>query len=78
MMHIFSMKSKTKKLKIQPLEDATVLYIPLLRSYGGMPEPVVNVGDKVKKYQLIARSINHMPANMHSPVSGIVTDIREA
>ncbi|GAB6120792.1 electron transport complex subunit RsxC [Dysgonomonas termitidis] len=78
MMHIFSMKSKTKKQKIQSLEDAPVLYIPLLRSYGCMSEPVVNVGDKVRKYQLIARSINHMPANMHSPVSGIVTDIREA
>lgn len=78
MMHIFSMKSKTKKLKIRPLDDAPVLYIPLLKSYGSMPEPIVNVGDKVKKYQLIAQSINNMPANMHSPVSGIVTDIKEA
>ena len=29
-MHILSMKGKTKKKSIQPIEDAPFLYIPLL------------------------------------------------
>ena len=77
MMHIFSMKGKTKKMMIQSVEDAPILYIPLHKYYGSQPEPIVKAGDKVKKYQLLARSINDMPANMHSPVSGTVVEVKD-
>ncbi|MBK5719982.1 electron transport complex subunit RsxC [Dysgonomonas sp. Marseille-P4677] len=77
MMHIFSMKRKTKKMKIRSVEDAPIFYIPLQKYYGSLPEPVIKVGDRVKKYQLIGRSSNLIPANVHSPVSGTVMDIKE-
>lgn len=79
MMHIFSMKGKTKEMLIQPLSDAPFLYMPLLK-YGSIsPMPVVTAGDQVKQYQLIA-GIPEGPslsANVHSPVSGTVHEIKE-
>lgn len=79
MMHIFSMKGKTKEMLIQPLADAPFLYMPLLKYAGSVPAPIVKIGDIVKKYQLIAQipeGVN-WASNVHSPVSGMVHDIKE-
>jgi len=77
MMHIFSMKSKTKKLNIQEIPDATVFYLPLTQ-YIGLPAiPLVSVGDRVLKYQLIAKASAHISSNIHAPVSGIVKSIEK-
>ncbi len=59
--------------------------VPILEKYqiilaqnaGNPPVPVVKKGDEVKKYQLIARADGFVSANLHSPTSGIVSDIRE-
>lgn len=59
--------------------------VPLLAKYqvilaqnaGKPPLPVVKKGDEVKKYQLIARADGFVSANLHSPTSGVVSDIRE-
>ncbi len=77
MIHIFSMKGKTKGTKIQSLIDPPFLYIPLFRQYGYSPEPVVSVGDEVRKYQLIGRDKTSLSANIHAPVSGTVHEIKE-
>ena len=37
---------------------------------GKPPKPVVNVGDQVGKYQLIAAAEGFVSANLHSPTSG--------
>lgn len=75
MMNIFSAKSKTKKLKIKEIKDAPTLYVPLQQHIGKIANPVVNVGDRVKRFQLIGEASDYISANVHSPVSGIVKDI---
>lgn len=77
MMHIFSRKSETKKVKIQRIVDSPLLYVPLLRCFGKGTEPVVKTGDEVYKCQLIGESLDGFSANVHSPVSGTITDIKE-
>ena len=75
MMHIFSMKRQTKKRAIEQIDDAPVLYLSLSQHIGKPAEPIVAVGDKVKKYQLIAQAAGNMSANVHAPVSGVVKSI---
>lgn len=75
MMHIHSMKNITKKKKIISLDAPDMLIIPLFERFGSKPEPVVNSGDSVKKYQLIAKSNIGFSAPMHSPVSGTIEKI---
>lgn len=75
MMHIFSMKGKTKKYGIKPLKAPPVLYIPLSQHIGAPAIPIVEPGESVKKYQLIARAASTLSANIHAPVSGKVVKI---
>lgn len=77
MMHIFSMKGKTKKSGIQLLKAPPVLYIPLSQHIGKPAEAIVEIGEKVKKYQLIAKATPGLSANVHSPISGTVIDISD-
>ena len=77
MMHIFSMKGKTKKMKLMQISDADIFYVPLLQHIGKPAEAVVKVGEKVKKYQLIGKATIGLSANMHAPVSGTITEIKD-
>ena len=64
-------------------ENRPTLTPPLLERYqvllcenvGKPPKPVVNVGDTVAKYQLIAAADGFVSANLHAPTSGKVTKI---
>ena len=64
---------------------AAVQNVPLLEKYtvilaqnaGKPPIPVVKKGDTVKKYQLIAQADGFVSANLHSPTSGIVSNLKE-
>ena len=66
-------------------ENRPTLTAPLLERYqvllcenvGKPPKPVVNVGDQVGKYQLIAAAEGFVSANLHAPTSGKVTKIGE-
>lgn len=78
MMHIFSMKGKTKGTKIQHISDAPLLHIPLQNYSNCIFEPQVKAGEVVKKYQLIGKTIYGFYTCIHSPVSGVVQDIRES
>ncbi len=73
MMYISSLKAKTKKLIIEQLPDASTLYMPL-GAYQGKMNPLVNAGDYVNKYQLIAITEDSSRICLHSPVSGIVEE----
>lgn len=75
MMHIFSMKGKTKRLSIKEIPVAPVLYLPLSQNIGQPAEAIVSVGDRVLKYQMIGKAVGSISANLHSPVSGIVKAI---
>lgn len=78
MIYIPSMKTETRAMPIQPLADASFLYLPLQKYGGSVPVPVIKVGDAIKKYQLIAKSPeNSFSSNIHSPVSGVIHQIKE-
>lgn len=76
-MHIFSMKNKTKRMGIQKIPDAPILYTPLLQHIGQPAIPQVKIGELVYKYQLIGLATGGISANVHSPVSGEVIDIKD-
>lgn len=74
-MHIFSMKSKTKQMSISDIPDAPVLYLPLLQHIGQAAMPIVEVGEYIFKYQIIAEETRNLSANIHAPVSGTIKAI---
>jgi electron transport complex protein RnfC len=54
-----------------------MLYLPLQQHVGQPAEPVVNVGDKIFKGQLLAASQGMISAPIHAPTSGVVADLME-
>ena len=53
------------------------LYIPLQQHVGKPAEPLIRVGDKVLKGQLLAYSQGLISAPVHAPSSGIILDVNE-
>ena len=62
---------------IEIISIPETVYIPLLQHSGSPAIPVVDINDKVKTGQLIAKANGKISANVHSSVSGIVKDILE-
>jgi Na+-translocating ferredoxin:NAD+ oxidoreductase subunit C len=53
------------------------LYIPLQQHVGKPAEPLIRVGDKVLKGQLLAHSQGMISAPVHAPTSGIILDVND-
>ena len=53
------------------------LYVPLHQSIGGVPNPLVQVGEPVLKGQLIGGADGWVSAAVHAPTSGTVLAIEE-
>ncbi|MDO9138858.1 MAG: electron transport complex subunit RsxC [Methylobacter sp.] len=53
------------------------LYIPLQQHVGKAAEPVIKVGEKVLKGQLLAHSQGLVSAPVHAPSSGIILDVND-
>ncbi|MDO9160741.1 MAG: electron transport complex subunit RsxC [Methylococcaceae bacterium] len=53
------------------------LYIPLQQHVGKPAEPLIRVGDKVLKGQLLAYSQGMISAPVHAPSSGIILDVND-
>jgi len=53
------------------------LYIPVQQHVGKPAEPIVKVGDKVLKGQLLAYSQGTISAPVHAPTSGIIADVKD-
>ncbi|MDD5579157.1 MAG: electron transport complex subunit RsxC [Methylobacter sp.] len=53
------------------------LYIPLQQHVGKPAEPVIKVGEKVLKGQLLAYSQGMISAPVHAPSSGIILDVND-
>jgi electron transport complex protein RnfC len=53
------------------------LYIPLQQHVGKAAEPMIKVGDRVLKGQLLAYSQGLISAPIHAPTSGIIVDVSD-
>ena len=53
------------------------LYIPLQQHVGKPAEPMIKVGEKVLKGQLLAYSQGMISAPVHAPSSGIILDVND-
>ena len=53
------------------------LYIPLQQHVGKPAEPLIRVGDKVLKGQLLAYSQGLISAPVHAPSSGVILDVND-
>ena len=74
--HADERKSATSELPIvYDLPLAQKLYIPLQQHVGKAAEPIVKVGDRVLKGQLLAHSQGMISAPVHAPSSGVIADI---
>lgn len=54
-----------------------MLYLPLQQHVGQPAEPVVRVGDRILKGQLLAASQGAVSAPVHAPTSGAIVDIMD-
>jgi Na+-translocating ferredoxin:NAD+ oxidoreductase subunit C len=68
--------SATRPIEKLPLPSSVT--VPISQHIGAPAKPVVDKKDKVKAGQLIAKSEGFVSANVHSPVSGMVTKVEEA
>lgn len=68
-------KSGTEKELLVTLRPPELLYFPLGQHIGAPLEPLVKIGDTVKRMQKIADSDKYMSAPLHASVSGKVKDI---
>lgn len=75
--HVGDRKSLTKDLPIETMPDSEKIYISMSQHIGAPAIPVVSVGDKVKKGQLIGKENGVVSANVYSSISGTVTEIRD-
>ena len=69
--------NKTQSLTL-PIAQAPLpsrLIVPLHQSIGGMPQPVVQAGDKVLKGQLIGEADRWISSAVHAPTSGTVLEV---
>ncbi|MDO6388043.1 electron transport complex subunit RsxC [Uliginosibacterium sp. 31-12] len=60
-------------LRVMPIP--ATLCVPLLQHVGAPAKPVVAVGDKVLRGQLLASAQGNVSAPVHAPTSGVVTAI---
>ena len=73
--HVRGRKSLSKTQPIQTIPEQDELLIPLSQHIGAPAKAIVNVGDKVKKGQMIAEAGGFISAPVYSGINGEVTEI---
>tara|TARA_R110000782_G_scaffold25335_3_gene65885 strand:- start:521 stop:1912 length:1392 start_codon:yes stop_codon:yes gene_type:complete len=68
-------KELTAETPVEKLPMPRLLHVPLQQHVGSPAVPIVTVGSRVKKGQLIAESKGTVSAPVHAPTSGFVTRI---
>ncbi|MGB0466513.1 MAG: electron transport complex subunit RsxC [Pontibacterium sp.] len=68
-------KRQSNGAPIRPAPVPETLVLPLSQHIGSPAEPLVKVGDRVLKGQLIAEPIGRISASLHAPTSGTVSSI---
>lgn len=74
-LHLPEHKAESTALPIAALVVPAQLVLPLVQHIGAPAEPLVSVGERVLKGQLIARAGNNISAPVHASSSGIVSAI---
>ncbi len=77
MMQFATTKAATKDKAIVTLAESPFLHVPLAAYPGHFARPVVQAGDTVVKYQLLARADAPFSAPVHAPVSGTVLGVQD-
>jgi len=70
-------KSESNQLPIAQLGIPKQIVLPLRQHVGNLPKLCVQVGDHVRKGQLIAEAEGNISAAIHAPTSGHITAISE-
>lgn len=65
----------TSQIQTEEIPLPKKAVVPLSQHTGSPSKPIVKIGDLVKTGQLIAEATGFISANLHSPVSGKVSDI---
>ena len=73
--HLPEEKDRTKELSIQSIPLPEKVVIPLSQHTGAICEPLIKVGDFVKKGQKIGEGKGLITSTVHSSISGKVADI---
>lgn len=68
-------KEWSKDQAIEVLDLPNEVYVPMIQHIGAPATPVVQKGDKVVTGQIIGQSMGFVSANIHSPISGVVTSV---
>ena len=72
--HIRGRKELSAESPISPLHAGEVA-IPMSQHIGAPAEPVVEIGQTVKRGQLIGKGAGYVSANVHASVAGVVKDV---
>lgn len=70
-------KHLSNESSISTIKQSKNYVVPLQQHIGVISQPLVKPGDKVLKGQMLAKPGSLISAAVHSPVSGIVTDIKQ-
>ncbi len=76
--HPKGQKEATKYKTISQAKLPSEVVIPMIQHTGAPCEPLVKVGDSVKKGQLIGRIEKFITSPVHASISGVVREIKEA
>ncbi len=75
--HVRDMKYLTADSPIENMPLPSKVYISMSQHIGAPALPVVNVGDKVKKGQLVGEASGAISANVFASIAGTVTEITD-
>ncbi len=73
-----ALKARSLRSRIMPAPIPEMLILPLLQHQGSPAAPIVNVGDQVLKYQLLAAAEGPLSVPVHAPTSGEIAAITDA
>lgn len=76
--HPKGQKESTENKAIQQARLPSRAVIPMIQHTGAPCEPLVKIGDMVKKGQLIGKSDKFISSPVHASISGVVKEVKEA
>jgi electron transport complex protein RnfC len=74
-LHLDHHKAESNRSPVRNIDLPPLLTLPLQQHIGQPAEPVVQVGDTVRKGQLIAHAVDYVSATIHASTSGRVVAI---